>query len=96
MTMQTLTINDLARAEELDRSALSAVRGGIKIGEPSYKYDYGNLSYAGTYDSSIHATQNLAQFQTVTNAVANGSAFVDKLHVRNDTALFGQNNIVQA
>ena len=93
--MKTLTIKDLARTEELDRSALAAVRGGIRIGEPSYKYEYGNMTYAGTYDSSIHATQNLAQFQTVTNAVANGSAFVDNLHVKNDTSLFGQNNIVQ-
>ena len=92
--MKTLIIKDLARTEELDHAALCAVRGGIRIGEPSYKY--GNLTYAGTYDSSIHATQNLAQFQTVTNAVANGSAFVDKLHVKNDTSLFGQNNIVQA
>ncbi len=91
--MKTLTIKDLARTEELDRSALAAVRGGIRIGEPSYKY--GDMTYAATYDSSIHATQNLAQFQTVTNAVANGSAFVDNLHVTNNTSLFGQNNIVQ-
>ena len=92
--MKTLIIKDLARTEELDRGALSAVRGGIRIGEPS-SYKYGNLTFAGTYDSSIHATQNLAQFQTVTNAVANGSAFVDHLQVNNNTSLFGQNNIVQ-
>ena len=92
--MKTLTIKDLTRTEELDCAALSAVRGGIRIGEPSYQF--GNITYAPSYDSSIHATQNLAQFQTVTNAVANGSAFVDHLHVKNDTSLFGQNNIVQA
>jgi hypothetical protein len=93
MTMKTLTIKDLARTEELDAAALSAVRGGIRIGEPSYQY--GNMTFAGTDDSSIQATETLAQLQTVTNAVANGSAFVDHLHVTNDTSLFGQNNIVQ-
>ncbi len=89
--MKTLTIKDLARTEQLDRAALSAVRGGMKMGEA---YKYGDISYTPSYDSSIHATQNLAQFQTVTNAVANGSAFVDNLHVTNTTDLFGQNNIV--
>ena len=90
--MKTLTIKGLARTEQLDRAALSAVRGGMKMGELSYKP--GNFSYTPSYDSSIHATQNLAQFQDVTNAVANGSAFVDNLHVTNTTDLFGQNNIV--
>ena len=89
--MKTLTIKDLARTEELDRSALSAVRGGMKMTTMPYKY--GDINYTPSYDSSIHATQNLAQFQDVTNAVANGSAFVDHLHVTNDTSLFGQNNI---
>ena len=93
--MKTLTIKDLARTEELDHAALSAVRGGMSsmMGWPSYKT--GNINYTPSFDSSIHATQNLAQFQDVTNAVANGSAFVDKLHVKNNTSLFGQNNIVQ-
>ena len=91
--MKTLTIKDLARTEELDHAALSAVRGGMKMDWSSYKT--GDINYAPSYDSSIHATQNLAQFQDVTNAVANGSAFVDNLHVKNNTSLFGQNNIVQ-
>ncbi len=91
--MKTLTIKDLARTEELDHAALSAVRGGSKM--DWYSYKTGDITYAPSYDSSIHGTQNLAQFQDVTNAVANGSAFVDKLHVNNNTHLFGQNNIVQ-
>ena len=90
--MKTLIIKDLARTEELDRSALSAVRGGMMKMSPK-SYSFGDITYAPSYDSSIHATQNLAQFQDVTNAVANGSAFVDKLHVNNNTNLFGQNNI---
>jgi chromosome condensin MukBEF complex kleisin-like MukF subunit len=91
--MKTLTIKDLARTEELDRTALSAVRGGMKMDWPSYKF--GDIKYAPSYDSSIDATQDLAQFQTVKNSVADGSAFVDNLHVTNNTSLFGQNNIVQ-
>ncbi len=89
--MKTLTIKDLARTEQLDRAALSAVRGGMKMTTPSYPV--GSMTYAPKYDSSIDATQNLAQFQTVQNSVADGSAFVDCLNVTNKTSLFGQNNI---
>ena len=92
--MKTLTIKDLARTEELDHAALSAVRGGMSMSWPT-TYKTGDINYAPSFDSSITATQNLAQFQDVTNAVANGSAFVDNLHVKNNTSLFGQNNIVQ-
>ena len=90
--MKTLTIKDLARTEQLDRAALCAVRGGMKMSTPSYHF--GNQTYAPSYDASIEATQNLAQFQTVGNSVAGGAAFVDNLHVSNTTKLFGQNNIV--
>jgi hypothetical protein len=91
--MKTLIIKDLARTEQLDRAALCAVRGGMKMSMPSYPH--GDVNYAPSYDSSIHATQNLAQFQTVNNSVADGSAFIDNLHVTNTTSLFGQNNIIQ-
>ena len=90
--MKTLTIHDLARTEQLDRAALRTVRGGMKMTTPSYTF--GNYTYAPRSDSSIDATQDLAQFQTVRNSVADGSAFVDNLHVNNNTSLFGQNNIV--
>ena len=90
--MKTPTIKDLARTEQLDRAALSAIRGGMKMNASSYPF--GNVTYAPKYDSSIDATQNLAQFQTVQNSVADGSAFVGNLHVTNQTSLFGQNNIV--
>ena len=93
--MKTLIIKDLARTEQLDRSAMAGVRGGMKMATSYSSSSYGDVKYAPSYDSSIHATQNLAQFQDVTNAVANGSAFVDNLHVTNNTSLFGQNNIVQ-
>jgi hypothetical protein len=95
--MTTLTIKDLARTEELDRSALSAVRGGTKMSLPGCSYGqggYGGGTYAPGSDSSVHATQDLAQFQNVTNATANGAAFVGGVCVNNNTSLFGQNNIV--
>jgi hypothetical protein len=90
--MKTLTIKDLARTEQLDRSALCAVRGGTRMSLPGY--DFGSHSYAPSSDSSIHATQDLAQLQNVTNATANGAAFVGGVCVNNNTSLFGQNNIV--
>jgi hypothetical protein len=90
--MKTLSIKDLARTEQLDRSAMSAVRGGWKMGAPSYSF--GDVSYTPSYDSSIHATQDLTQFQSVFNSTVDGSAFVDDVHVQNNTSLFGQNNIV--
>ena len=90
--MKTLTIKDLAHTEQLDRTAMTGVRGG-HMSMPAYSL--GNVKYAPTYDSSIDATQDLAQFQTVKNSVADGSAFVDKLKVTNNTSLFGQNNIVR-
>ena len=91
--MKTLTIKDLAVTEQLDRSAMAGVRGGTKMSVMSYPH--GDVNYSPSYDSSIHAVQNLAQFQTVGNSVADGSAFIDNLHVTNKTSLFGQNNIVQ-
>ena len=92
--MTTLTIKDLAVTEQLDRSAMAGVRGGMKISMAGY-YPHGDVNYAPSVDSSLRATQNLAQFQTVQNSVADGSAFIGNLHVSNNTALFGQNNIVQ-
>jgi hypothetical protein len=89
--MRTLTIKDLARTEELDRSAMSAVRGGHM---EAPKYSVGNVDWSPSWDSSITATQSLAQFQSVVNATANGSAFVDNLDVHNTTTQFGQNNII--
>ena len=100
--MTTLTIKDLARTEQLDQSALSAVRGGTKMSLPGCSYgpgsygqgSFGDLTYAPSSDSSVHATQDLAQFQKVTNATANGAAFIGGVSVNNNTSLFGQNNIV--
>jgi hypothetical protein len=87
--MKALIIKDLARTEELGRTEMAAVRGGMKTSMPSYPVG----TYSPKFDSSIHASQDLMQAQQVTNATANGSAFLDCLHVTNNTDQFGQNNI---
>jgi hypothetical protein len=89
--MKTLIITDLARTEKLDRTAMAAVRGGWSVFAPSYKI--GDVTYAPSYDSSINAAQNLGQVQNVMTATANGSAFVDGVHVHNDVSQNGQNTI---
>jgi hypothetical protein len=89
--MKTLTIKDLARTEALDRSAMAAVRGGWKMSMQAYPV--GAPEYSPKYDSSVNATQDLAQFQNVTNATANGSAFLGCVTANNTSCQFGQNNI---
>jgi hypothetical protein len=91
--MKTLIIKDLARTEQLDRTAMAGVRGGWKMNSPSYSF--GDLTYAPSYDTSIHATQNLFQSQEVMNATANGSAFVDGVHVNSDVSQKGNNTIIK-
>ena len=91
--MNTLTIKDLDRAETLDRATMTTVRGGWNVFAPSYKY--GDVTYAPTSDSSINASQSLGQIQNVMTATANGSAFVDGVHVHNDVSQDGKNVIVR-
>jgi hypothetical protein len=91
--MQTLTIKDLARTEQLDRTAMAAVRGGWKMSSPSYWFC--DPKYTSSYDSSIHATQDLVQVQDVVNATANGSAFLDNIHVDNHVSQDGTNKIIR-
>jgi hypothetical protein len=90
-TMKTLIIKDLARTEQLDRTAMAGVRGGWKMNSPYYSF--GDVTYAPSYDSSIHATQNLMQGQEVMTATANGSAFVDGVSVHSNVSQNGQNTI---
>ena len=95
--MKTLIITDLARTEQLDRSAMSLVRGGFsKMGGPGGKFGYafGDVTYAPKFDSSITGIQNLAQMQEVVTATANGSAFVHGVHVKSDVHQDGQNKII--
>ena len=91
--MRTLTVKDLARTEELDRTAMTAVRGGWSMYAPSYSV--GDVNYAPKFDDSLHATQNLAQMQSVLTPTANGSAFIDGVTVNNDVTQHGENKIVR-
>jgi hypothetical protein len=102
--MKTLTIKDLARTEQLDRGAMAAVRGGWSMNSASCAPSYtpssmlcwkpGTESYAPSFDKSISATQNLLQQQSVTTATANGSAFLDGVHVDSDVHQDGKNKII--
>ena len=92
--MNTLTIKDLDRAEQLDSAAMRAVRGGhstYNMFAPSYHV--GDYTYAPTSDSSINAAQSLGQIQNVMTATANGSAFVDGVNVQNKVSQNGTNTI---
>ena len=93
--MKTLTITDLARTEELDCKAMSTVRGGSRMGSYMPGYPLGDVSYAPSFDSSITATQNLAQMQEVLTATANGSAFVHGVHVDSNVDQHGENKIIR-
>ena len=90
--MKTLTIKDLDRAEQLDRTAMTTVRGGWSVFAPSYKM--GDYTYAPTSDSSINAAQSLSQIQNVMTATANDSAFLSGVSVNNNTHQNGKNVIV--
>jgi hypothetical protein len=91
--MKTLTIIDLPRTEQLDRPTMAAVRGGWKLGSPAYVP--GDVKLAGTFDSSISATQNMGQMQEVLTATANGAAFVDCVTVDSHVSQDGDNKIVR-
>jgi hypothetical protein len=90
--MNTLTIKDLDRAEQLDRTAMRTVRGGWSMYAPSYKL--GDTTYAPSYDSSINAMQSLGQEQNGLTATANDSAFLSGVTVTNKTNQNGKNVIV--
>jgi hypothetical protein len=87
--MNTLTIKDLALTSELSRKDMRSVRGGHKMGGPSYP-----MFPMPSTTKSIDATQDLRQAQQVLNETADGSAFVSGVHVTNDTSQFGQNNLL--
>jgi hypothetical protein len=98
--MKTLIIADLARTEQLDRGAMASVRGGWSMSSPSCpptktpSCAMGDLNYAPSVDSSISATQNLLQKQSVATLTANGSAFLGGVDVHSDVHQDGQNKII--
>ena len=94
--MNTLSIKDLALTCELGRGAMARVRGGHGKMQQQSHAPYPMPAYFPGYNSTVDVTQNLQQFQNVTNATANGSAFIDGVTVHNNTSQFGQNNAVVA
>jgi hypothetical protein len=92
--MKTLSIKDLALTNELGRDAMAAVRGGHSSSPSMPSYSPKSLlpSYPSS-TSSISVDQSLSQFQSVLNATANGSAFIEGVDVHNNTTQFGQNNV---
>ena len=94
--MNTLSIKDLALTCELDRGAMARVPGGHGKMQQQTHASYPMPAYFPGYDSTVDVNQNLQQFQNVTNATANGSAFIDGVTVHNNTSQFGQNNAAVA
>lgn len=90
--MKHLAIKDLARNEQLGRTAMAGVRGGFKMG--TLRILPGDFCPTDSYDSSIHATQDLMQAQKVVNATANDAAFLHNIDVHNDVSQRGKNLIV--
>jgi hypothetical protein len=68
---------------------MAAVRGGMNLSSMQWNPS----SYSPTFDSSLHATQDLSQLQNVQNLTANDSAFLSCVDVTNKTKQYGQNNI---
>ena len=91
--MKTLTIKDLARTEQLDSRGMALLRGGWSMPAPSYKF--GDVNIMPSADSSIKASQNLVQMQEVLTATANGSAFIDGVHVNSKVDQDGENKIIR-
>jgi hypothetical protein len=89
--MTTLMIKDLAVTEELDRSAMSAVRGGtyeglfLPYGFPYYSHYESNSSFA--------ALQSIGQSQTTINNNGNNAAFVSGITSTVNPTQTANNNI---
>jgi hypothetical protein len=69
--MNSLTIQDLPVTEQLDRAAMSAVRGGVAL-LPGLDLSQYNLS---TFNLSLSAPQFIGQTQNVFNQNGNNVAF---------------------
>lgn len=74
--MTNLTINDLAMTAELDRKAMSAVRGGMMKGG----YGYLPVFDSAKHDFSFTATQLTSQEQNNVNETGNNVAFASDIH----------------
>ncbi|MGE5623033.1 MAG: hypothetical protein ACM3WS_07760 [Bacillota bacterium] len=94
--MQTLIIKDLAATAELDRKAMSAVRGGTGYGYmPScapYSWDAPSFDFTKN-DFSFNASQSLGQSQNTTVNNGNNVAFASGITANVSPSQHGSNNI---
>lgn len=74
--MTNLTITDLAITAELDRKAMSAVRGGYLKGGYSYLPSFNSAKH----DFAFTATQLTSQEQNNVNETGNNVAFATDIH----------------
>ena len=90
--MQTLIIKDLAATAELDRKAMSAVRGGTGYGYmPSY-WDGPSFNFTKN-DFSFNASQSLGQSQNTLVNNGNNVAFASDITANVNPSQHGSNNI---
>ena len=100
--MHTLTIKDLAVTEELDRKAMTAVRGGTGSGYmpscapsyPSAPYSWGGPSFDfNKSDFNFNASQSLGQSQNTVVNNGNNVAFASGITANVNPTQTGSNNI---
>lgn len=73
--MTTLTILDLSITEELDRKAMTAVRGGTMKGGYTFLPSFGSSKH----DFEFSASQLTSQTQSNINETGNNVAFADNI-----------------
>jgi hypothetical protein len=95
--MNTLMIKDLSVTAQLDRKAMSAVRGGLGYG---YGYGYPSSSvfnFTPTYmpnnSKNVSATQLINTSMNIQNANGNNAAFVAGVTTTIDPHVSSSNNI---
>ena len=81
--MSTLTIRDLAHHAEMDRSEMSAVRGGYNFAFPNYK---------SSFDLSASVQQLAQQTQNTFNQNGNNVAFSHDISSDVDPVQKAKNN----
>jgi hypothetical protein len=86
--MKSLTIKDLAKAEQLDSKAMKAVRGGY-IAFPYYP----DLSLKFDNSKTVNAQQLVNQSQDVSNISNNGNAFAKNFNTTITPTMTGTNNV---
>lgn len=87
--MTTLIIKDLDVTEQLDRTAMAAVHGGIYKGASAYVFPF----YSAPSSFSFDATQMLGQTQNVVNNNGNNVAFASGISSTVNPTQTGSNNI---